>query len=262
MAEDANIEPVHAAGEQPDEAERLVPSPVFLLFTPRSGSTLLRLVFDSHPRIRAPHELWLRTVRVTIPRAMTRPAMESLGLDERSLEHLLWDRILHRELARSGKDVIVDKSPFNAHIGQRLVECWPAARFIFLLRNPAAIVESYSRLFPTRSPEKVTKEVLSHANALQLARDSLPGLTVRYEDFVAEPQREAAALCDFLGVPWEPQMLEYGEHDHGPQSAARLGDPSERLRTGRIQPIREEAPPPLSSPELRALATQWGFAET
>lgn len=262
MTDDGRTGPVPPPpGEQPGEADRLVRSPVFLLFTPRSGSTLLRLILDSHPQIRAPHELWLRTVRVTIPRAMAQPAMAGLGLDERGLEHLLWDRVLHRELARSGKDVIVDKSPFNAHICERLVECWPQARFVFLLRNPAAIVASYSKLFPTRSPEKVTKEVLSHASALQHARESLAGLTVRYEDFVADPEREIAALCEFLGVPWEPRMLEYGAHDHGPESAARLGDPSERLRTGRIQSVADQTPPPLSSPELRELALAWGFSQ-
>lgn len=46
--------------------------------------------------------------------------MRELELDERELEHLFWDRVLHRVLQRSGKDLIVDRSPFNVQIWQRL----------------------------------------------------------------------------------------------------------------------------------------------
>src|SRR3954470_10054533 len=43
---------------------RLVRSPVFVLSSVRSGSTLLRVLLNSHSQIRAPHELHLRTLQV------------------------------------------------------------------------------------------------------------------------------------------------------------------------------------------------------
>ncbi|XDO64283.1 sulfotransferase [Streptomyces sp. RLB1-33] len=45
-------------------APRLVDSPVFVLSSVRSGSTLLRVLLNSHSQIRAPHEMHLRTVHV------------------------------------------------------------------------------------------------------------------------------------------------------------------------------------------------------
>lgn len=247
-----------AAASAVSPGDRLVESPVFVLFAPRSGSTLLRLLLDTHPRIRAPHELWLRTIRVKVPLAMGGPAMRELGLDERELEHLLWDRVLHRELVRSGKDLIVDKSPFNAQIWDRLAECWPRARFIFLLRHPAAIVDSFHRLVPRRSLEKTEREVLSHARAVETARRNLAGHTIRYEDFVTEPEREIRALCEYLGVTWEPQMLEYGTMDHGPIRHG-FGDASEQVLTGRIVPARPLPPRSPQSAELREIISAWGF---
>jgi len=40
--------------------DRLVAAPVFILCTLRSGSTLLRVLLNSHSQIHAPHELHLR----------------------------------------------------------------------------------------------------------------------------------------------------------------------------------------------------------
>jgi hypothetical protein len=42
------------------EIDRLLTGPTFVLSSVRSGSTLLRLILDSHPEICSPHELHLR----------------------------------------------------------------------------------------------------------------------------------------------------------------------------------------------------------
>src|SRR5262249_35864728 len=82
-------------------APRLVESPVFVLSSVRPGSTPLRVLLNSHSRIRAPHEMHLRTVHVRMSREFTADAMKELALDKEELEHVLWDRVLHLELSRS-----------------------------------------------------------------------------------------------------------------------------------------------------------------
>ncbi|MFD8212331.1 sulfotransferase [Streptomyces sp. NPDC059697] len=54
-------------------------SPVFVLSSVRSGSTLLRVLLNSHSQIRAPHEMHLRTVHVHLSRDFTADAMRALG---------------------------------------------------------------------------------------------------------------------------------------------------------------------------------------
>ncbi|GFJ88188.1 hypothetical protein Prum_018300 [Phytohabitans rumicis] len=75
---------------------------------------------------------------------------------------------------------------------------------------------------------------------------------------VADPEKEGQALCDFLGVRWEPAMLEYGRFEHGAIKAG-LGDWTQRIRSGRVQPPRQ-LPPATDLPDgLRAVAEDWGY---
>jgi hypothetical protein len=239
-------------------ADRLVSSPVFLLSSVRSGSTLLRVILDTHSQIHAPHELHLRVMRVRIEAGYGELAAKELGLDERRLEYLLWDRLLSRLLAESGKRIIVDKTPNNVFMWERLPEAWPKARFIFLLRHPAAIADSLYRATKNPVMEKSVARVLEYASALEAARQNLPGLTVKYEAFVADPPAVTAEMCNFLGVAWEPAMLDYGSVDHG-RYVNRLGDWSQKIRSGEIDPDVELPADEDVPAELVDISRAWGY---
>ncbi|MGW0736768.1 sulfotransferase family protein [Streptomyces sp. NPDC002851] len=240
-------------------APRLVESPVFVLSPVRSGSTLLRVLLNSHSRIRAPHEMHLRTVHVRMARDFTAKAMRELSLDKEELEHLLWDRILHLELRRSGKDVIVDKTPPNTFLWPRLHRAWPDAKFIFLLRHPGAVVTSLAQRRAEPDPEQILDEVTEYAEHLEEARRELPGLTITYEDLTAEPENTTREICSYLGVEWEPGMLDYGKQDHG-TFTPHIGDWSSNIKSGRIQAAREADGTEQLSPRLREIAEAWGYA--
>ncbi|WP_155058301.1 sulfotransferase family protein [Streptomyces blattellae] len=242
----------------PQSAHRLVPEPVFVLSSVRSGSTLLRVLLNSHPQIRAPHEMHLRTLSVDLNKQYTKKAMAELDLDQRELEYLLWDRILHRELVRSGKRIIVDKTPGNAAVWERLQEGWPKARFIFLLRHPASMVSSLINNRPDRDTDQTIREVLTYIEAVEAARTALPGLTVRYEDLTERPEAVTREICEYIGVPWTPKMLDYRKNDHGP-FVPFIGDWSENIKSGKVQKAR-----PLPDAEdvpaaLRDIARAWGY---
>ncbi|MCW6003483.1 sulfotransferase [Micromonospora sp. CPCC 205371] len=238
--------------------ERLVASPVFVLSSIRSGSTLLRCVLDTHTRIHAPHELHLVDLTVGMDSQFVRLAMQVAQLDERELEHLLWDRLLHRELARSGKQLVVDKTPTNVLRWRRVAECWPEARYIFLLRHPVHVVESAIAARPHATPAESTELVELFLTHLREARRALTGLTVRYEDFTAHPERVSRELCEYLDVPWEAGMVEYGKRDHGPFLSG-IGDFTDRIRAGRVLPGRPQ-PTNAEIPEgLRPLCRTLGY---
>lgn len=240
-------------------APRLVESPVFVLAPVRSGSTLLRMLLNSHSRVRAPHELHLRTVDVQTTPGFSEKAMRVIDLDAVELEHLLWDRVLHLELERHGKDVIVDKTPGNVWMVDRLRHAWPQARFIVLLRHPEGIVSSLAnRKGNTATRAELERNVLKYCEPLEKARTELDCLTVRYEDLTEEPETVTRALCDYLGVEWEPGMLEYGDQEHGP-FAANLGDRSEKIKSGRIQAARTLTGEEELSPQLAKFAAAWGY---
>jgi len=237
--------------------DRLVAEPAFILSTVRSGSTLLRVLLDSHSEIHSPPELHLKDLDVQASSDYAERALKAIGMDATALRYLLWDRVLHRELAHSGKRLIVNKTPNDVFIADELLACWPDARFIFLLRHPAAIAASRQEVRPQDSADRNAKMVLRYGDALEKARADHPGLTVRYEELTADPETVTKELCAFLGVGWEASMLEYGRFDHGGYRAG-LGDWKEKIRSGEIQP---PPPPPADMhPTLERLATAWGYS--
>lgn len=236
--------------------DRLLERPAFILSSVRSGSTLLRVLLNSHSELHAPHELHLRHLHVRVRKRPAVRAMEELGLDRDGLRYLLWDRLLHRELERHGKRHLVNKTPNDVFVADRIRECWPDARFVFLLRHPAAIARSRANARPQDPVERNLRAVRRYGDALEAARAKHPGIVVRYEDLTADPDRELRRLCDFLDVAFEPAMLEYDRFDHG-RFKVGLGDWTEKIRSGEIQPA---APPPAEVPEqLRELCAAWGY---
>ncbi|MEV7206591.1 MULTISPECIES: sulfotransferase [Streptomyces] len=246
------------AGELP--TERLLRRPVFIISSIRSGSTLLRMMMGAHPRLHAPHELHIGRLEVACTNWHSERAMSELGLRRGDLEHLLWDRVLHRELTRSGKDHVVEKTPANAYMYRRLKDCWPDARFVFLLRHPESIARSWHESDPVKRPhDTAVTDVLRYMTAVEEARTAdADGFTVRYEDITDDPEREMRRLCAYLDVDYAPAMLNYGRKSSA-ELVRGLGDWRENIRTGTVQPGRA-LPREDEVPErLRPMCAAWGY---
>ncbi|WP_328836617.1 sulfotransferase [Streptomyces europaeiscabiei] len=239
--------------------DRLLRQPVFIMSPVRSGSTLLRMLMNAHPRLHSPHELHIRRLEVGYGSRLSQKAMSALDLERGDLEHLLWDRVMHRELVRSGKDFVVEKTPSNAFVYERIRDCWPDARFVFLLRHPVSIAQSWHEGDPDkRTYDEAAADALRYMKAVDKARKALTGHTVRYEDITAEPEKEMRRLCDFLGIAFEPAMLDYGRKDDA-QVVKGLGDWRDKIRTGQVQSGRA-LPAEDDIPEiLRPMCRAWGY---
>ena len=238
--------------------DRLLVAPAFVMCSVRSGSTLLRVLLDSHSRIHSPQELHLRDLTVKVKTDYAAKALGEIGLDDEQMRFLLWDRLLQRELVAARKEILVNKTPNDVFIADRIARCWPDARFIYLLRHPGAIERSRHQTRPQDTPERNANMVLRYGNAIEQARADHPGLTVRYEELTADPRDATKRLCAFLGVQWEAGMLEYGRFDHGRMKPG-LGDWKAKIKSGEVQ--EAEPPPPLEEihPSLHELCVAWGY---
>jgi hypothetical protein len=238
--------------------DRLLEAPAFILCSVRSGSTLLRVLLDSHSRIHSPHEMHLRDILVEIKGDYSQKALLEVGLDETRLRQLLWDRVLHRELDEARKEILVNKTPNDVFIVDDILRCWRDARFIYLLRHPAAIAASRQAARPQDTPERNARMVHRYCRAVEDARREHDGLTVRYEELTADPAKVTQELCAFLGVDWEESMLDYGQFDHG-RYRSGLGDWTENIKTGRVQPPKPLPAEDEVPEQLVEISREWGY---
>jgi len=245
-------------GQEVHTSERQLRAPVFVLSSIRSGSTLLRVILGSHSHLYAPHELHLGNISVKLKNWFSKNAMAELGFDETELTDMLWDRMLAEALFKSGKQTLVEKTPAHVFMHRRLARVWPDARFIFLLRHPGSIYQSWHAAHPERDPAENVAEILKYVTKLQEARNDLAGIDVRYEDLASDSEHETRRICQYLGIPWEASMLDYGEQGHT-EFRRGLGDWSGKIRSGRPQPPRP-APGPDEVPEdLHEICRAWGY---
>jgi hypothetical protein len=248
---------LEAAIAAADPTDRLVQAPTFILSSVRSGSTLLRLILDSHPAICSPHEMHLRQIGVWA-RGHGEYSIGKLGLAGDQLRYLLWDRLLDRELRRTGKTHFVNKTPTDALMWADILSCWPDARFIFLRRHPAAIVDSWAKARTDLTRDLVGRDIHAYAVGMEQAYEAHGGLVVRYEDLTADPDGETRRICDFVGVPWAPEMVHYGQAPHA-GLARGLGDWSPKMHSGVVH-AAEPLPPDDRIPEiLLPTARAWGY---
>lgn len=242
-----------------DAGDRLVPSPVFLYSSERSGSTLLRMMLDCHSQICAPHEMHLRTLRANFANWYGETAWKKLGVEENQLADLLWDRMLHLMLSRTGTSIIVDKTPANLNLWKRIAKSWPEARYIFLKRHPLRMVESLAAASPDMDMQKHYERVNGYLVKWVEARAQLPGPTVSYEELTADPERVLRGLCRYLNVPFEPAMLDYSKAGHKGDFRRGLGDWNEKIKSGVIQ-VSEPLPTLDEVPEeLREMSRALGY---
>ncbi|MEO5873949.1 MAG: sulfotransferase [Streptosporangiaceae bacterium] len=205
----------HRTTRPGESGSRLVQAPVFILSVAQADATLLGSLLNRHSRIHVPASQHLDVLEVRPKREYADDVMGALGLDRTELQHLLWDRMLHHQLELSGKDLVVDQTVTNTLAWPNIATAWPSARFVLLLRNPGYVVESALRQTMNRR-ENVIQEVLAYATGIEAARATANALTIRYEDLVAEPDKATRRICDFLGVAWQPDMLDHGQVGHGP----------------------------------------------
>jgi len=120
-------------------------TPIFLIGFPRSGTTLLEQVLDSHPALQALEEKPMVAVMEQAFLALTGGG--SGALQALSEAHILELRRLYfqeaeRHLVRRSGSRLVDKLPLNIVSVPLIWRVFPEARFILALRHPCDVALS------------------------------------------------------------------------------------------------------------------------
>lgn len=267
----------HPFAEWPEYRPSRPMAITFMVGFPRSGTTLLEQVLASHPGIMTLDE------RPTLSHVMADFLLPPERL-HRLLELSPSEIDSYREIYRGETcrflgtgafpedKLVVDKLPMNTVMLGLIWRLFPEARIIWALRDPRAVC--LSCFMQTFGPNDAMANLLSldsiadyYDTVMGLGlefRDALPleQHELRYEDLVDDLEGEARRLLDFLGLPWDPAVLDYRRTARGHwistpsyQQVVRplYGDAKERWRhyEQRLEPVL---------PVLRPYLERLGYA--
>lgn len=216
----------------------VVSQPIFVVGTMRSGSTLLRLILDSHENIAMGEETgFAGALAATKAIPNWRYGTEwyaRLGWTEDELDERLRDfyaGMFERHALGQGKKRWGDKTPFHSwHMGD-LARVFPDAVFLAIVRHPGAVVSSLRKRFhygvaeAASYWESTNLEVLRRGAELGDSRFA----AVRYEDIVTSPEGTLRELMAWLGEPWSDDLLRHHQVQAA-KGAPRLVDGSTSTR--------------------------------
>ncbi len=235
-------------------ASHLYPMPI-IVGSPRSGTTLLRLMLDSHPELTIPPETGFLTLapklrgtgdklREKFLRAVTTypqptPNWPDFEISENAFRAALTDIVpftvpegfrafYQLYAARIGKPRWGDKTPLYCLKLDVIRRVLPEARFIHIIRDgrDSALSLREMRFSPGRKIE--TQAAYWRKNILSARRAGLGRpdyMEVRYEDLILNTRVALERICAFVGLSYEESMLHY--YTRAPE---RLREHKGRLR--------------------------------
>ncbi len=129
------------------------------------------------------------------------------------------DQILHwivaqyaRQQGKASAPIWVDHTPENISYAQSLRQIFPHARFIHLVRDGRAVAASILPL--DWGPNTIIKaarwwmRMASFGLAVEKTLGPEIVLRVKYEELVLEPEKTMQTISHFLGVDYQPAMLQ------------------------------------------------------
>ncbi len=242
----------------------------FIVGVPRSGTTLLRMMLDSHPEMAVPPEshFFFEMLKLVGPESPTREefysflitffswedfgiSRENLGMALAALEPFTLTKGLRTfyELyaGRFGKSRWGEKTPDYGTIMPQIAALLPEAHFVHIIRDGRDVALSRRHLWfgPGQDMRAQAEDWASWIVRARAEGPSCPHyMEIRYEDLVASPAEVLREVCDFIQLPFSEAMLSYHETS-GARLTALQGWPQLQLSGEQLQSVlRTTTKPP------------------
>ncbi|MFP6581033.1 MAG: sulfotransferase [Candidatus Hydrogenedentota bacterium] len=221
---------------------------LFVISSPRSGSTMLERMLESHSQIKGgpePHLLtplahlgvWDNVEKAPYDHVLAAESQKMFveGLPKGVADY--WDAcraycdvLYGRWMESSEKTICLDKTPAYGLILPFMAKVFPDAKFVVLTRHPLATFSSFANSFFDGDYEVAQQynPLLNRyvpALAAFLRQTDVPFVHVRYEDLVSDPEASMKLIYDYIGVDFEAGTIDYGSHQRDESADKGLGDP-------------------------------------
>lgn len=201
-------------------------APVIVLTASRSGSTLLRFLLDTHPDLACPSETGVSGACLVLTKMCevldgtgngAQTGHGAVGAEAEAGILQFFDESYGRYLRERGKRRWCDKSLDNVGNADLIATIWPDAQFLCLSRHCMDVIasgievsswglsgfgfEQFSGQFPGNNVAAIGAYWAQTMTDMLEFQSEYPDRCywIRYEDLVAEPERIAAGIFEFLG---------------------------------------------------------------
>jgi len=195
---------------------------IFIFSLPRSGSTLLQRLLMKHPEICSVSEPWLLLpLAYTLPEHGAQTAPYNYQLAQRAIKDMVqalpnkevdyykevsqFVSRLYQGLCHNNEAYFLDKTPRYYLIINFIETLFPDAKFIFLFRNPMAILSS---VINTWSEGRLGQLHQNHVDLYEGPKLLLKGrqrlehksIQISYEKLVSYPIESVNNILEYLGL--------------------------------------------------------------
>ena len=221
---------------------------LFIIGSPRSGTTMLEHILGSHSMIQGgpePHLLtplahlgpWDKVDKAPYDHVLAAESQKLFISELPDGEQDYWDAcraycdvIYGRYMSKSEKEICLDKTPAYALVLPFMMKVFPEAKFVVLTRHPLATFSSFANSFfdGDYTVAQNYNPILNRyvpAIAKFLRQDDVPFIHVKYEDLVKDPETWVKKIYEYIEVSFEADTIDYGNKDETEQKKKGLGDP-------------------------------------
>ncbi len=174
--------------------------PIFIMGIPRSGTTWVWGMLTSHPNI------------ISLTREDFDPNKPSVINGKRitsetgafvNFDKKFASKIIKNKIKKNRNKIIIEKTPSHALHIEAILNEFPNAKIIYILRDPRAVISSMlnSNFFKfAESVEDACNQYEKYITIYRNFKNNPSLLTVKYEKLIDDPIKEMTRVLNFIGA--------------------------------------------------------------
>lgn len=202
---------------------------IIILGYKRSGTSLLRVLLNSHPQIAVGPEMkfmqrvvkkypadFTQFVKVTEREASdfeyTQETLKKIYDASSSADELMRNWCVEYK-NKTGKEIWGDKTPQNFKYLGLLRKKFRQTLYVHIVRNPFDVMVSSKKRDQFQGMHTIIAWFVSNFQVRQIKKDNL--IFFRYEDFAKDPKKHIDIILNKLGAESADLVSSYQQHNHG-----------------------------------------------
>ena len=236
-------------------AASLEPAKPLALLTghPRTGTTLIEQMLDAHQGLISmdevpvfANEVSSKVRRIAGLKATIPEIIDSMTDEEwRSHRNTYWNYAGKSIREPLGERMLLDKNPALTPQLPLFCSLFPEAKIFVALRDPRDVVMScYTQMLPMNNISccwldlETTCKLYAETMQAWLTLKPIisnPWHELKYEKLVENPEREGRQVLEFLGLPWDDNVMNYHQHAQTKQvNSPTYQDVTQKIYKGAI----------------------------